>query len=80
MGEARQVAWGVLGSVWINNAAIPCLLKVGNARLAAVSSRRPEAAEADKVRFGAERACHSYEALLANPKIEALYPAAQSSS
>ena len=73
MGEARQVAWGVLGSAWINNAAIPGLLGAGNARLAAVSSRRPEAAEADKVRWGAERAYNSYDALLGDPGIEAVY-------
>jgi len=63
----------VLGSAWINNAAIPGLLGAGNARLAAVSSRRPEAAEADKVRWGAERACHSYEPLLSDPGIDAVY-------
>jgi hypothetical protein len=73
MGEAKQIAWAVLGSAWINNAAIPGLLGAGNARLAAVSSRRPEAAEADKVRWGAERACHSYEPLLSDPGIDAVY-------
>ena len=73
MGEAEQIAWGVLGSAWINNAAIPGILGAGNARLAAVSSRRPEAAEADRLRWGAERAYHSYDALLNDPDIDAVY-------
>ena len=73
MGEAKQIAWGVLGSAWINNAAIPGILGAGNARLAAVSSRRPEAAEADRLRWGAERAYHSYDALLNDPDIDAVY-------
>jgi predicted dehydrogenase len=73
MGEARQIAWGVLGSAWINNAAIPGILRAGNARLAAVSSRRPEAAEADKIRWGADCAWPSYEALLGDPGIDAVY-------
>jgi xylose dehydrogenase (NAD/NADP) len=73
MVEAKRIAWGVLGSAWINNAAIPGILGAGNARLVAVSSRRAEAAEADRLRWGAERAFHSYEALLDEPEIDAVY-------
>jgi len=69
----RCVNWGVLGSAWINNAAIPGLLTAGNARLLAVSSRRPEAAEGDSVRWGAERAYPSYRQLLDDRDIEAVY-------
>ena len=68
-----QVLWGVLGSAWINNAAIPGLLGAGNAKLLAMSSRRPEAAETDHQRWGAERAYHSYQALLEDDDIDAIY-------
>jgi predicted dehydrogenase len=49
------------------------MLGAGNGRLLAVSSRRPEAAAADRQRWGAERDYASYEALLADPEIEAVY-------
>ena len=73
MGESKRVSWGVLGSAWINTLAIPGMLGAGNARLAAVSSRRSDTAEADRVRWGAERAYGSYDALLADRDIEAVY-------
>lgn len=69
----KRVTWGVLGSAWINNAAIPGMLGAGNARLLAVSSRRPDVAEADRRRWGAERAYQSYQTLLDDPEIEAVY-------
>ncbi|MDQ0391760.1 Gfo/Idh/MocA family protein [Labrys monachus] len=67
------VNWGVLGSAWINNLAIPGLLTAGNARLLAVSSRRPHVAEADRLRWGADRAYASYQLLLEDRDIEAVY-------
>jgi D-xylose 1-dehydrogenase (NADP+, D-xylono-1,5-lactone-forming) len=68
-----KVNWGVLGSAWINTLAIPGLLGAGNARLLAVSSRRPEVAEADRLRWDAERAYGSYETLLADRDVDAVY-------
>ncbi len=64
MDKTKRISWGVLGSAWINNAAIPGILGANNAKLLAVSSRRPDVAEADKRRWGAERAYDSYDALL----------------
>jgi D-xylose 1-dehydrogenase (NADP+, D-xylono-1,5-lactone-forming) len=69
----NRVSWGALGSAWINNLAIPGLLGAGNARLLAVSSRRPEVAEDDRRRWGAERAYSSYQALLDDREIDAVY-------
>jgi D-xylose 1-dehydrogenase (NADP+, D-xylono-1,5-lactone-forming) len=69
----NRVNWGVLGSAWINNLAIPGLLSAGNARLLAVSSGRPEVAEGDRQRWGAERAYSSYQALLDDREIDAVY-------
>ena len=73
MAGEKQVAWGVMGSAWINTLAVPGLLNAGNARLVAMSSRRPGVAEADRRLWGAERAYESYEALLADREIEAVY-------
>ena len=67
------VNWGVLGSAWINTMAIPGLHRAGNARLHAIASRRPEVAEADRLRWGAQKAYGTYEALLADPDIDAVY-------
>lgn len=71
--DERKIGWGVLGSAWINNAALPGLLASGNGRLVAVSSRRPEAAAADRERWGAARAYGGYAQLLADPEVEAVY-------
>jgi predicted dehydrogenase len=73
MDETKRISWGVLGSAWINNAAIPGILGADNAKLLAVSSRRPNVAEADRRRWGAERAYDSYDALLADRDIDAVY-------
>ncbi|UFS58816.1 Gfo/Idh/MocA family protein [Subtercola endophyticus] len=67
------VRWGVLGSAWINEVAIPGILRAPNATLAAVSSRRPEQAQLDAERWGAEKAYSSYDELLADPTIDAVY-------
>ena len=73
MDETKRISWGVLGSAWINNAAIPGILGADNAKLLAVSSRRLNVAEADRRRWGAERAYDSYDALLADRDIDAVY-------
>jgi predicted dehydrogenase len=73
MDKQMRISWGVLGSAGINNAAIPGMLKANNARLLAVSSRRPNVAEADRRRWGAERAYDSYDALLGDRDVDAVY-------
>jgi len=73
MDKRTQISWGVLGSAGINNAAIAGMLKANNAKLLAVSSRRPDVAEADRRRWGAERAYDSYDALLSDRDIDAVY-------
>ena len=56
MDKQMRISWGVLGSAGINKAAIRWNAWSENARLLAVSSRRPNVAEADRRRWGAERA------------------------
>ena len=73
MDKATRISWGVLGSAGINKAAIAGMIGAKNAKLLAVSSRRPGVAEADRQRWGAERAYDSYEALLSDRDIDAVY-------
>ena len=73
MAESQQVRWGVLGAARINERMLPAMARAGNARLAAVASRRPEAAAALAAGHPGARACAGYEELLADPEIDAVY-------
>jgi D-xylose 1-dehydrogenase (NADP+, D-xylono-1,5-lactone-forming) len=71
-GEA--VRWGVLGTAKIGlNATIPGIQKSRNGRLAAIASRDIARAEAVAAREPGAKVYGSYEALLDDPEIEAVY-------
>src|SRR5215470_10630557 len=71
-GEA--VRWGVLSTAKIGlNAMIPGIQKSRNGHLAAIASRDVARAEAVAAREPAAKVYGSYEALLADPEIEAVY-------
>jgi predicted dehydrogenase len=61
--------WGLLSTANINNA----LLSSGHGGIVAVASRSAERAEAYAREHGLERAHGSYEALLADPEVDAVY-------
>lgn len=67
------VVWGVLGAAQINEATLPGIQRARNARLGALASRRPGVAEREARRWGADTAYSSYEELLADRRIEAVY-------
>ena len=70
----RKVRWGVLGTADIARArALPAMAGAPSATLAAIGSRELAKARAMADAFGAPRAHGSYEALLADPDVDALY-------
>ncbi len=67
--------WGVLGVSALAGrlAVLPALRASASAELVAIASRDPARAEAEAVRFGARRSYGTYEGLLRDPDIEAIY-------
>lgn len=70
----RPVKWGVLGcALFAKNTAIPAMLKANGVELTGIASRSIEKAEAFAQEFGFKKAYGSYEEMLADPEIEAIY-------
>ena len=70
----RKINWGVLGTAGIAwGCTIPGMALADNCALYAVAGRSPEKAERYREAFGFERAYDSYEKLLADPAVEAVY-------
>ncbi|MCC7113829.1 MAG: Gfo/Idh/MocA family oxidoreductase [Burkholderiales bacterium] len=70
----RRIRWGVLGTADIaKTRALPAMAGAPSATLAAIGSRDLARARAMADAFGAPRAHGSYEALLADPEVDALY-------
>ena len=72
--RADAVRWGILGAARIAvKHVIPAIETSGHSRIEAVASRDAAAAERVAAQFGIPRAYGSYEALLADPKVDAVY-------
>jgi predicted dehydrogenase len=69
----RVLRWGLLGTARINRMVIPALRASAGNRLLAVGSRDAGKAADFAKEWGIERAYGSYEALLADPEIDAVY-------
>lgn len=70
----RKIKWGVLGTANIARACtIPGMQLAENCELYAVAGRSIEKAEQYKQQFGFEKAYGSYDALLNDPAVEAVY-------
>jgi predicted dehydrogenase len=70
----NKVKWGVLGVASIaTHKVIPGMQKGARSEVAAIASRDVRKAEDAAHKLGIEKAYGSYEALLADPEIEAIY-------
>ena len=70
----RRIKWGVLGTANIaRNGTIPGMQLAENCELYAIAGRSLEKAERFRTEFGFEKAYGSYEALLEDPAVEAVY-------
>ncbi len=70
----ERMAWGVLSTAKIGREkVIPAMQGSARCHIAAIASRDQAAAERVAAALGIERAYGSYEALLADPQIEAIY-------
>lgn len=70
----RKIKWGVLGTAGIaKGCTIPGMAEAENCELYAIAGRSMEKAKAYQEEFGFEKAYDSYEELLADPQVEAVY-------
>ena len=70
----RKINWGVIGTAGIaKGCTIPGMQLAENCNLYAIAGRSMEKAKAYQAEFGFEVTYDSYEALLADPKVEAVY-------
>jgi predicted dehydrogenase len=68
-----QLRWGLLGTARINRALIPVLRSSPRHALAAVASRTLDRAREYAAEWQIPRALGSYESLIADPEIDAIY-------
>src|SRR5438270_13407488 len=71
--SANKLRWGILGVAKINNRLLPAFAKAAHVELRAIASRDLAKARAAAAAANIPRAHGSYEALLADPEIDAVY-------
>src|SRR5579863_3669342 len=70
----QKVRWGVLSTANIGTGqVIPAMQQGTYCEIAAIASRSPEKAQAVAAQLGIPKAYSSYEELLADPEIDAIY-------
>ncbi len=70
----KKVKWGILSTASIaQRRVLPAMLNCERAEIAAIASRTLEKAKAVAAKFSIPKAYGSYEELLADPEIEAIY-------
>jgi predicted dehydrogenase len=74
LSDERRVRWGILGCAGIaEKAFIPAVLRSRNGALGAIAARDPARAEDWARRFGFPRAHRTYQELVDDPAIDAVY-------
>jgi D-xylose 1-dehydrogenase (NADP+, D-xylono-1,5-lactone-forming) len=71
--NVEPVRWGILSTADINRAVIPPLQESPASEVVAVASRTPARADAYATEWGIPRAYGTYEGLLGDPDVEAVY-------
>ena len=70
----KKIKWGVMGTAFIcERSTFPGMLQAENCEMYAIAGRSMEKAEQFKEKYGFEKAYGSYEELLTDPEIEAVY-------
>lgn len=70
----RKIKWGVMGTAFIcERSTFPGMLQAENCEMYAVAGRTIEKAETFKENYGFQKAYGSYEELLTDPDVEAVY-------
>ena len=70
----RKIRWGVMGTANIGaGCTIPGMQQADNCELYAIAGRNMEKAEQFKEKYHFQKAYGSYEELLADPEVEAVY-------
>lgn len=70
----KKIKWGVLGYARIARlSVIPAIMKAKNSEFYAIASRDEEKLQACRKEFGCPKAYNSYEALLDDPEVDAVY-------
>jgi xylose dehydrogenase (NAD/NADP) len=70
---SKKVRWGILSVAKINERLLPAFAKAENAQLAAIASRSLDKAQAAAKAAGIPAAYGSYEQLLDDPNLDAVY-------
>jgi len=73
MADGTKLHWGILGVAKINERLLPAFAKATNAELVAIGSRSMDRAKSAAHAAGIRKAHGSYEALLQDPEIDAVY-------
>ena len=69
----QELKWGVLGTAWIAQLCVPCIQATANSTVVAVGSRDEDRARSFADQLAIERAYGSYEAVLADSDVDAVY-------
>jgi len=70
---APLLRWGVLGTAGINHDVVPAIMAADGCEVVAIASRTPERARLEADALGIPRSYGSYDDLLADPEIDAVY-------
>ena len=73
MTDKKVINWGILSTARINRAVIPPIKEFPYSHLYAIASRSEEKARAYATEHGFEKAYGSYQALLDDPAVDAIY-------